>query len=71
MGSQNGDRTQLNVDIEPELRRAVHLAARARGESTSDFVSVVLLREVRKVDRRLARLGLGLAELARREQEVA
>ena len=44
MGAPGGRRVRLSIDVEPELRQAIKIAAAARDLSVRDYVEAVLRR---------------------------
>lgn len=56
-------RVRLSVDVEPELRRRVRMAAASRDQSVKEWLEEVLERELRRTSEDVAWMGGDLSRL--------
>jgi hypothetical protein len=60
-------RVRLSVDVEPELRRRVRIAAASKDQSVKEWLEEVLKRELRRTDEDIAWMESDLSRLGEYE----
>jgi predicted transcriptional regulator len=60
-------RVRLSVDVDPELRRRVRMAAASKDQSVKEWLESVLERELKRTDEDIAWMEADLSRLGRYE----